>query len=659
MCGIAGVLALEPWAEQIDERFLASMNEPLRHRGPDGAGLWVSEDRRVGFAHRRLAIIDPSPGGAQPMSDAVGEVWLTYNGEIYNHADLRRELEALGHHFRTDHSDTEVIIHAYRQWGIDAVHRFRGMFAFGLWDARLRRLWLVRDRVGVKPLYYAQHRGRLVFASEIKALLVDPTFPRVIDEDSFFHYLTFLTAPAPRTLFRNVHKLPAGSMIITGSGGLIEERRYWDALDSAASVEGSDDEIAERLLSELRTSVRLRKVSDRPVGVFLSGGIDSSVIAALFGEGESRPVRTFSVGYDQDYGSYRNELDHARMVASSLGTEHHEIRLSKRDLLDFLPQMVELQDEPIADPVCVPVYYVSRLARDAGVPVAQVGEGADELFWGYPAWERAWRLQRANDRWPVPHFLKAAALAGIRVWGKDGTQPYDWLNRAAQGQPIFWGGAEAYSERAKTRLLSPRLRDQFAGRSSWDVIAPIHKRFVERAAQPSVLGWMSYLDLNLRLPDLLLMRVDKMSMGTGLEARVPFLDHEFVSFALGIPEAVKTRGGVLKAVLKRAVRGIIPDQVIDRPKQGFGVPVQEWLLAGLPVEVSDVVNSFLSETDLLDLGSVKALFANPRTGFSRWYVVNVALWWDRFIRQGSHVADDRTSRYRVQIEANLLNAQAS
>src|SRR5215207_1834708 len=280
MCGISGALVLDRAGEPITESLLTALNAPLGHRGPDGAGVWLAPDRRVGFAHRRLAIVDLSPAGAQPMSDAAGEVWITYNGEIYNHAALRRELEARGHRFRSHHCDTEVIIHAYREWGIDCLERFRGMFAFGLWDARQKRLWLVRDRIGVKPLYYAVNRGRLTFASEIKALLADPGQPRAIDEDAFFHYLSFLTTPAPATLFKGIKKLPGGSMLLVGPDGRIEERRYWDAVTAAKPVMGSDKTIAERVLAELRTSVRLRKVSDVPVGVFLSGGIDSTTPAA-------------------------------------------------------------------------------------------------------------------------------------------------------------------------------------------------------------------------------------------------------------------------------------------------------------------------------------------------------------------------------------------
>ena len=567
------------------------------------------------------------------MSDADGTIWIAFNGEIYNHAELRVELEAAGHRFRTDHSDTEVIVYAFKQWGIGCVERFRGMFAFALWDSRSRELWLVRDRIGVKPLYWTKHGGTIRFASEIKALLVDPSVRREVNEDGLFHYLSFLTTPAPDTLFAGVHKLPGGTWIRIAADGSITERRYWDALERAEDLSGkSETEIRERILSELRTAVSLRKISDVPVGVFLSGGIDSSTNAALFSEGGGT-VKTFSIGYDHDYGSYKNELSYARQVAELVGAEHHELRLNVDDLINFLPRMIELQDEPIADPVCVPLYYVSKLARDNGVIVCQVGEGADELFCGYPNWKRALDLQKMSDAIPVPNALRKLALWGLRMLGKGELQPYDWLERSASGKPIFWGGAEGFSHLGKMKILSPRLRERFAGRSSWEAIAPIRARFDANSKGHGRLDWMTYLDLNFRLPELLLMRVDKMSMGVSLEGRVPFLDHRFVEMAMGIPEAVKTRNGTLKYILKRAVRGLIPDEIIDRPKQGFGVPVHEWLLDKLGTRVDDAVENFLAHTDYLDPDATRALIRSRAGGPLPWYILNLAMWWDRWIKR--------------------------
>lgn len=630
MCGIVGALALGD-GFRISEEYITRMRDSIAHRGPDGAGTWVSADCRVGLGHRRLSIIDLSEMANQPMCNEDGTLWVVFNGEIYNHAEIRAELDRVGRHrWKTDHSDTEVILHAFEEWGIECLHRFRGMFALGLWDTRQRALWLIRDRIGIKPLYYSVHHGRLTFASEIKALLADPDQPRAVNECAFFHYLSFLTAPAPDTLFEGIRKLPSGTWLRVSENGAIQEHRYWDVWDHVTPLLGvSEDEIARRLLNELRTSVQLRKVSDVPVGVFLSGGLDSSTNAALFSEGEGGPVKTFSIGYRGDYDSYSNELHYAQRVAEKVGAQYHERLLTQDDLLDFLPHMVWLQDEPIADPVCVPVYYVSKLARDNGVIVAQVGEGADELFWGYPAWKTSLALQRYDDL-PVPRPLKRLGLTALRSMGMGESMKYEWLRRGVAGQPIFWGGAEAFTQAEKERLLSPRLRRALAGMTSWEAIAPIRERFETKAWERSHLNWMTYLDLNIRLPELLLMRVDKMSMGVSLESRVPFLDHKVVELAMGIPERVKIRDGTLKYILKKAVRGLIPDEIIDRPKQGFGVPIYEWFYDRLGKQVRQDLEAFCDQTDFFDVEAVRRLLARGR-GDQAWYLYNFALWWKQWI----------------------------
>src|SRR6266550_2922977 len=410
MCGIAGTLSLDPASFRVTPEHVDRMRETLAHRGPDGADTWVDDSGRIGLGFRRLAIIDLSDSAMQPMVNEDGSVRLVFNAEIH------KELEGIGgHRFRTDHSDTEVIVHAFEEWGIDCVHRFRGMFALGIWDARKRELWLVRDRIGIKPLYWSLHHGRLSFASEIKALLTDPQQERAVDEQALYHYLSFLTTPAPQTLFKGIRKLAGGTWLRVSADGSVREERYWDVWDNVSPLSGvSEDEIAARVLDELRTSVELRKISDVPVGVFLSGGIDSSTNAALFSEGETAPVKTFSIGYVGENASYPNEFPYARRMAGLVHADHNELALTVDDLMEFLPQMVRLQDEPIADPVCVPVYYVSKLARDHGVTVCQVGEGADELFFGYPWWKRMLQLQQYNSL-PVPRALKKLALFGIEA----------------------------------------------------------------------------------------------------------------------------------------------------------------------------------------------------------------------------------------------------
>jgi asparagine synthase (glutamine-hydrolysing) len=607
------------------------MIETMVHRGPDGAGTWLAADRRIGLGHRRLSIIDLASAASQPMCNEDGTIWVVFNGEIYNHAEIRKELNLKGgHRWKTDHSDTEVILHAFEQWGIDCIHRFRGMFAIALWDVRQRELWLIRDRIGIKPLYYSVHHGRVTFASEIKALLEDPQQEREIDEEGLYHFLSFLTTPAPSTLFRGIRKLPCGTWLKVREDGSTQQSRYWDVLDHTQPlVAVSENDLAERIVEELRTAVRLRKVSDVPVGVFLSGGIDSSVNTALFSEGEAGPVKCFSIGYDGEYKSYRNELHYARLMADEAHADYYERLLTQQDLLDFLPTMVHLQDEPIADPVCVPLYYVSKLARDNGVTVCQVGEGSDELFCGYPSWKTRVRLQHWGDL-PFPRAIKKLGLMGIGWSGYQNRQEYEWLRRNFENVPVFWGGAEAFTETHKVSLLSPRLRRTFASFSSWEAIAPIHARFEDKAWERSPLQWMTYLDLNMRLPELLLMRVDKMSMGVSLEARVPFLDHKFVELAMSIPEKVKIRNGSLKYILKKAVRGLIPDELIDRRKQGFGVPVYEWFLDRLGQFARAELNSFCNQTDILDRESVMQVL-DRRDGPRAWYLLNLALWWKQYI----------------------------
>lgn len=630
MCGIVGTLSFENSSFRVTEPYLVRMRDTLIHRGPDGAGVWVSENGQVGLGHRRLAIIDLSESASQPMCNKDRSLWIVFNGEIYNHMEIRAELESLGRYcWQTDHSDTEMFLHAFEEWGIDCLKRFRGMFAAGIWNQKSRELWLIRDRIGIKPLYYSLHHGRITFASEIKALLEDPDQKRKVNEEAFFDYLSFLTTPAPSTLFDGIKKLQPGTWLKVNASGTVQEQRYWDVYDATNPLtESTEEEIAERILDELRSSVRYRTVSDVPVGIFLSGGVDSGTNAALFSESNQGPLRTFTIGYEEGCHSNPTEAPIARRMAQRFGAEHEEYTLTQNDLIDFLPKMIQLQDEPIADPVCVPVYYVSKLARENGVKVCQVGEGADELFCGYPGWQRMLNLGQATAH-PLGKFLSRVGAMGLQLSGRSHTWQWEKLRRISKGLPVFWGGAEAFTEREKFRLLSPRLRKAFAGRTSWSTLEPIYQRFLEKAWDPSPLNWMSYLDLQFRLPELLLMRVDKMSMGVSLEARVPFLDHEFVTLAMSVPSALKNRDGNLKHIFKKSVRGVIPDEIIDRKKQGFGVPVYEWLYGRLGKVIEAELNDFCDQTDFLDRQEVMQTL--KRGGQAPWYLLNFALWWKTYI----------------------------
>ncbi|WP_417794327.1 asparagine synthase (glutamine-hydrolyzing) [Terasakiella pusilla] len=628
MCGIVGQYNVSI-GQNIDAELLTRMRDTMVHRGPDGAGIWISEDQRVGFGHRRLSIIDLSEKASQPMLDPSGQVCLTFNGEIYNHVELRAELEKKGHAFKTSHSDTEVLLHAYLQWGIEAIQKFRGMFAFSIWDGRTRDFFLVRDRMGVKPLYWAQYDGKISFASEIKALLEDRDLNRELNTGKVADYLSFLALPAPNTLFKGIKKLGSGTYIHVNSSGKIREEKWWDPLIGSQKYASWDsDNIIECVREKIKEAVALRSIGDVPVGIFLSGGIDSSANAALFAQ-HSGHVKTFSIGYDQDYSSYTNELDYARKAADYIGAEHHELKLKKADLQSFLPDMVYYQDEPIADPVCIPLYYVSKLARDHGVTVCQVGEGADELFCGYPNWKRSIQRQKMLSRFDMKGVGAGMLAAGLNAAGKGHTQTYDHLMRASHGHPIFHGGAESFSHKRKTDILNEEMFAEKAIPSTWEGIEHLHDRFIANGGK-GILKWMTYLDLNYRLPELLLMRVDKMSMAVGLEARVPFLDHEFVEMSLSIDERILTEGGNLKHVLKKAVRGLIPDEIIDRKKQGFGLPLEDWIVDDLEDQLFETICEFNNSTQILNGKFDRSVFSNMMASH-KWTLGNLALWWKRML----------------------------
>jgi asparagine synthase (glutamine-hydrolysing) len=628
MCGIVGIVSKNNKLP-VDRDLLQRMRDTMIHRGPDGAGIWISENHMVGLAHRRLSIIDLSPSAVQPMSNEDNQIWITFNGEIYNHQEIRNELLKTGNHqWKTHHSDTEVIIHAYEEWGIDFIQKLRGQFAIALWDNIKQELYLFRDRAGIKPLYYTYSDGRLMFASEIKAIIEDHSVKRKVNEESFFHYLTFLTTPAPDTLFENIHKIPSGSYVKYSMDEGIKVITYYDILDHINPlVSMSEADITSVLIEKLRDAVKTHKMSDVPVGVFLSGGIDSSTNAALFSEGQNEAVKTFTIGYDKNYDSYQNETHYAKMMAGTIGAEYFEKLLAIDDLIDFLPKMVHLQDEPLADPVCVPVYYVSKLAKDNNVTVCQVGEGADELFCGYPGWANA--IKNNDNLNGYPTFLKKIAYTALSRSKFKHSSKTELLRRNISDQPIFWSGAELASDSIKKQLLSDRLKKTFKGHTSWDAISPYYKNFIDKAPDTSFMNWMSYIDLKFRLPELLLMRVDKMSMGVSIETRVPFLDHLFVEFAMSIPPEFKFKDGSLKHILKESVRGVIPDELIDRKKQGFGVPVNDWLFQKLGDKISAETNSFLKKTDLFDSKELTKIISNKDS--RSWSVLNFIMWYNEYI----------------------------
>lgn len=624
MCGISG--SFDPRGN-VRHAELVRMADAQAHRGPDGRGVWIAPDARLGLSHVRLSIVDLSTQAAQPMTTADGGATLCFNGEIYNHADLRAELEAQGVRFVTDHSDTEVLLQALRHWGIEAtLERLNGMFAYAYTDRATQRLWLVRDRLGIKPLYHAAlPGGGLAFASEAKALFAHPALDARLDHRSFRHYLSFRAVPAPATLFEGVRQLGAGELLeLDLASGALRQRRWWDVLDSAQSPPPTEAAAHDRLEELLGASVDLRSTADVPVGLFLSGGVDSAYLLECLAERRERPS-TFTLTYpDQaEYDEGAQALSRARAARA----DHHEVALDSTDYGQALARVAWHQDEPIAAPVCTSVYMLSRAARRANVPVILAGEGADELFVGYRSWIRLRDAERLNQRVPeLPgRLLRRGAHAVCSPFLSWLAPEREVLRRAARGEPLFQGGALDFGEAAKAQLIGPAVGARDADTYA-EVIAPLRADFVARRDAEDLTAWMSYVDLRFRLPQLMLPRLDKMGMAFGIEGRVPFLDHRIAEFTLGLPP--KWRGGVgqePKALFKRVAERKLPRAFVRATKRGFRAPVKEWKGGPFGGRALPALTAFAERTGLFDSHALASLLS---TGGDRlWFsLFNFVLW---------------------------------
>jgi asparagine synthase (glutamine-hydrolysing) len=635
MCGISGILGFSD-SFPVSEKLVRHMSDTLVHRGPDAEGAIYRPAERVALGHRRLSIVDLSQAGRQPMSNEDGTLWITYNGEVYNHAALRSELQAKGHTYRSN-TDTESILHLYEEEGPRCVERLEGMFAFAIWDARRRELFLARDRVGVKPLYYARLAGGLLFASEIKALIAHPAFTAELDEQALFHYLTFAFAPAPMTLFEGVRKLAPAERGTVEQDGKFHSDIYWTPFNGAVAQEVaqmSEHEMEQRVLELLRQSVDKRMMSDVPFGVFLSGGLDSSTNVALMSELTSEPVRTFSTA-PKGHPKY-DELEPARLVARRFKTDHHEIVLDERDLQAFLPELLDKQDEPLSDWTCIPQHFVSQLARDNHTPVVQVGEGADELFHGYKGYNDHRRFFVPFQRYLPSPLRRAVAHGALALTSRTGrgARHAEALHDAARSPIPYWGGSICFRGALKQEIIGPALS------SNGDSLKLVERLWAEAstAVPPADLYQkMTYVELKQRLAELLLQRLDRVAMLSSVEGREPFLDHSLVEFAMALPPRMKYRDGTGKYVLKRAVRELLPSEIINRPKQGFGTPMVEWLRGSFGAQAQELVRrSSLVERGALRLEPVERLFAEHRTGradrsYHLWNIYNVCAWHDRWV----------------------------
>jgi asparagine synthase (glutamine-hydrolysing) len=586
MCGIAGMIHQD--GRPIDRDLLRQMTDVLAHRGPDGEGFVI--DGPVGFGHRRLAIIDLT-AGAQPMSSEDGTVCITYNGEVYNYQQLRGELQGLGHRFRTA-SDTEVILRGYEAWGVDVLPRLRGMFAFAILDRRRRRLLLARDRLGIKPLVYAWDGAGLRFASEIKSILQDPRFRRDLDWEAVRDYFTYLFVPDPRTIFRGVRKLPPASYLTCSlDGGEPEVRRYWH-LRMAPDPTVSEAEWLERLIHLLDESVALHMVSDVPLGAFLSGGVDSSAVVACMARASRLPVKTFSIGFDEaDF----DELAYARSVAARYRTDHFEM-VVKPDVINILPRLAWQFDEPFGDASAVPTYCVSRIAREH-VTVALSGDGGDEAFAGYLRYAKALSLNRQAER-PLLSLL-APLFARVASALPEGIRGRGFLELLAAPPLLRYFRLMTFQRDATlARLLAPEVHTRVLPRP--DLQAYVH--LAHEAGTGRYLSLLQYLDTHHYLPGDILTKVDRTSMLTSLENRVPLLDHALIEFAATMPESLKFRAGVGKYILKQAMKDHLPEAILTRRKMGFAVPLAAWLRR----ELKDFAVDVLSDRQATQRGIIRS-----------------------------------------------------
>ena len=630
MCGICGIYNMDGQPVQPD--LVRAMNNTMVHRGPDGEGVYTLG--HIGLGHRRLSIIDLSTGD-QPMSSSDGQVTIAFNGEIYNFQELRTELEAKGHCFRTK-SDTEVIIYAYVQWGKEFIRRLRGMFAIALWDNRIQTLFLARDRVGKKPLYYYQDGKTLVFASELKAVLKAPGISRQMDYQGLDAYFSLGYVPSPMSIFKHVRKIRPGHLAWCSEKGF-EEHEYWD-IDMNGSDPGITEQAAvEKLAHLFDEAVRIRMISDVPLGAFLSGGVDSSaVVASMAGLMGDQPVRTSAIGFNEEKF---NELEFAKIVSDRYGTDHREAVVTP-DALDIIERIVWHFDEPFADSSAIPTWYVSKITREK-VTVALSGDGGDETFAGYV---QRYSMNRFEDgiRQKLPLFLRNTVIKGLAsIYPRIDLLPRPLrlkgflTNLSLSFEQAYWRDMSFYfTPEAKTGLYHPDMKAAVESWSSFSVLEPFFKR--NRNTDPVTKA--QYMDIKTYMTEDILVKVDRMSMAHSLEVRAPILDHKVMEFAATLPSHLKLNQQESKYVFKKMNENRLPHDILYRKKQGFRVPLAEWLRQGLRDYVADTLFGQKKDFDeqILNHKFVKKLWASHLNGFNDhssqiWNIFMFELWRKQFL----------------------------
>jgi asparagine synthase (glutamine-hydrolysing) len=627
MCGIAGKVGLSR-ETVVSPALVRRMTDAIRHRGPDDDGIYIEPQAVLG--HRRLSIIDLNTG-KQPISNEDGTIWIVYNGEIYNFRELRNQLLTKGHFFKT-HTDTEVIVHLYEEFGEECMKHLRGMFAFALWDARKKKLLLVRDRVGIKPLYYAETGDSLLFASEIKALLVDPDLRREVAPQAIDTFLTFNYLPGPDTLLRGIRKLEPGHYLVL-EGGQIRTERYWDLEFPSEKRNGDFRSAAEELNELLRRTVRDHMISDVPVGILLSGGVDSTALLSFIVRETNEDIKSFTIGFSGE--EFADERYYATLAAQKFGSRHYQTTITARDFEEFLPKYVWHMEEPVCEPPAVALYYVTKLAREH-VKVLMSGEGGDEAFAGYQNYRNAvWveRMKSLGQPWTAgaSHGLRQLAripgLGRLKKFPSMMDLPLERYYYSRTSSPF------SFFRRTKasfyTSAFQQALDQDFADRQI--------DRYFANVCGKSALDQMLYVDTKTWLPDDLLIKADKITMANSLELRVPLLDHKVLEFAASLPSSYKVHGFTTKYILKKVFDGRVPAEILKRKKTGFPVPIQSWLAKDL----KDFTHDLLLDRKSIDRGyfeksAIEELLAANETGRADhsaeiFSLITLELWQRRFV----------------------------
>lgn len=600
MCGINGIF--EYSNNDLDlTNFIQKMNGRLSHRGPDDSGFWINKSKDLVLGQTRLSIIDLSNAGHQPMVDAQKNNVIVYNGEVFNFKNLNEKY--LKQEMFSSASDTETIIKLYNKFGIDAIEKLNGMFAFGIWDSKKEELILARDRSGKKPLYYTNIGGKFVFSSELKTLFELPWITKELDEKALYDFLTFNNVITPRTMFKDIYKFKPGHYMVVNKNGIKTYEPYQNLTQGNIQF-SSEKELEDLIYSKLEESVASRMISDVPVGAFLSGGVDSSAIVALMRQNTSNEIKTFTIGFENQ--SDYNELSYADQISKEYNTNHFVKMIKPNDLLDFIPRITEIYDEPQADTTAIPIYFISKLAKEENIKVVLNGDGPDELFSGYSSYERYVKLSKYYSMAEkAPQFAKNMAKFFSKSIN-EGAPMYEMANRLANKQDLYWPGACGFKEGVKSDLISNNFKIKMQGHSSYNYVNELkedYKLFLN-GNNFDYINWLCYSGYRNAVTERFLFRSDRLGMANSIETRSPFLNHEMVQLALSIPGEYKIKNGINKYILKKSLERLLPHNILYRKKMGFCLPIKEWAGETIYNEVKANIKQFSNDTGLFNVQAV-------------------------------------------------------